>query len=83
MKIEPWEGFPTAEELAAAYAEHSDRDLSALSWYVVLACFKLGILLEGTFARSCAGKADMRTGERFHARTIALLQRALVEHAGG
>ena len=31
----------------------------------VLACFKLGILLEGTFARACAGQADMRLGERF------------------
>jgi aminoglycoside phosphotransferase (APT) family kinase protein len=76
MKIEPWAGFPAVDELAAAYAAHSDRDLSALSWYVVLACFKLGILLEGTFARACAGKADIRTGERFHARTIALFERA-------
>jgi aminoglycoside phosphotransferase (APT) family kinase protein len=76
MKIEPWAGFPNVDELAAAYAAQSDRDLSALSWYVVLACFKLGILLEGTFARACAGKADIRTGERFHARTIALFERA-------
>jgi aminoglycoside phosphotransferase (APT) family kinase protein len=76
MKIEPWAGFPNVDELTAAYAAHSDRDLSALSWYVVLACFKLGVLLEGTFARACAGKADIQTGERFHARTIALFERA-------
>jgi aminoglycoside phosphotransferase (APT) family kinase protein len=77
MKIEPWKGFPDTCELTAHYAANSARDLSALPWYEVLACFKLGILLEGTFARACAGQADMRTGERFHARTCALLLRAL------
>jgi aminoglycoside phosphotransferase (APT) family kinase protein len=77
MKIEPWSGFPDTRELAAYYAEHSGRDLSALPWYEVLACFKLGILLEGTFARACAGQADLRMGERFHARTCALFRRAL------
>lgn len=77
MRIEPWEGFPTAAELAAHYAAHSDRDLTSLGWYEVLACFKLGILLEGTFARACAGKADKRVGERFHSRTRALFERAL------
>lgn len=82
MKIEPWEGFPTTAELAAHYAAHSDRDLSALPWYEVLACFKLAILLEGTFARACAGKANMRIGERFHARTRALFERALALVSG-
>lgn len=77
MKIEPWGGFPSAAELRAHYAENSDRDLTSLQWYEILACFKLGILLEGTFARACAGEADMRTGERFHARTCALFERAL------
>ncbi len=77
MKIEPWNGFPDTSDLTAHYATNSGRDLSALPWYEVLACFKLGILLEGTFARACAGQADMRTGERFHARTCALLLRAL------
>jgi aminoglycoside phosphotransferase (APT) family kinase protein len=77
MKIEPWEGFPSTAQLAAHYAAHSDRDLTSLGWYEVLACFKLGILLEGTFARACAGKADRRVGERFHARTRALFERAL------
>jgi len=76
MKIEPWAGFPTTAQLADHYAAHSDRDLSSLPWYEVLACFKLGILLEGTFARACAGKADMGVGARFHARTRALFQRA-------
>jgi len=77
MKIEPWQGFPSADELLAYYRERSERDLSAMDWYVVLACYKLGILLEGTYARACAGKASKETGDRFHARTVALFERAM------
>ncbi|WP_395647674.1 phosphotransferase family protein [Terricaulis sp.] len=77
MKIEPWEGFPSADELLAYYRERSERDLSAMDWYIVLACYKLAILLEGTHARACAGKAAKETGDRFHARTVALFERAL------
>ena len=50
-------GLPSADELVARYADGSTRDLSAIDWYAVLACFKLGIVLEGTHARACAGKA--------------------------
>jgi aminoglycoside phosphotransferase (APT) family kinase protein len=78
MKITPWAGFPDTQDLAAHYAANSDRDLSALAWYEVLACFKLGILLEGTYARACAGQADMKNGQRFHARTCALFERAVL-----
>jgi aminoglycoside phosphotransferase (APT) family kinase protein len=77
MQITPWEGFPEADELLAYYRSHSTRDLAAIDWYVVLACYKLGILLEGTAARACAGKADKATGERFHRRSVALFERAL------
>lgn len=77
MRIEPWEGFPEAGELLAYCRDQGDRDLSAIDWYVVLACYKLGILLEGTSARAAAGKADRETGERFHRRSVALFERAL------
>ncbi len=70
-------GLPTAGELAAAYAARSDRDLSALTWYTVLACFKLGIVLEGTHARAFAGKAPKDVGELLHAMTLGLFARAL------
>lgn len=83
MRIDPWEGFPTAGELLAHYRERSTRDLSAIDWYIVLACYKLGILLEGTSARALAGKADPTTGTRFHARSVALLDRALMLVQGG
>lgn len=70
-------GLPSPAELAEAYAAGSDRDLSALTWYKVLACFKLGIVLEGTYARAFAGMAPQDTGERLHAITLGLFARAL------
>jgi aminoglycoside phosphotransferase (APT) family kinase protein len=76
VRVEPWEGFPTAEELVAHYGERSARDLSAVDWYKVLACYKLGILLEGTHARACAGKAPADVGERLHGRAVRLFERA-------
>jgi aminoglycoside phosphotransferase (APT) family kinase protein len=74
--IEPWDGFPTAETLTLRYSERSDRDLSSLSWYVVLACYKLGIILEGTYARALNGQAPMDVGEQLHANTLGLFARA-------
>ncbi|WP_336962680.1 phosphotransferase family protein [Sphingobium aquiterrae] len=76
VSVSPWIGFPTAAELIARYKTGSARDLSAVDWYLVLACFKLGILLEGTYARACAGKAPRDIGERLHGRAVALFERA-------
>jgi aminoglycoside phosphotransferase (APT) family kinase protein len=45
------DGYPTRAEMAARYAEHSGRDLSALSYYESLALFKLAVILEGRYAR--------------------------------
>ncbi|MFT5695092.1 MAG: aminoglycoside phosphotransferase (APT) family kinase protein [Myxococcota bacterium] len=75
--VHPWDGFPDASELVARYGEQSDRDLSKIGWYKVLACYKLGIILEGTHARACAGKAPKATGDLLHASTVGLLERAL------
>lgn len=74
--IEPWEGFPTLDALVAHYGKHSARSLDAVAWYGVLACFKLGAILEGTHARASAGKAPKETGDRLHAMTISLFDRA-------
>jgi aminoglycoside phosphotransferase (APT) family kinase protein len=75
--IQPWEGFPVADELVSHYRDRSERDLSAIEWYAVLACYKLGIILEGTHARASAGKAPKATGDVLHATTVALFERAL------
>ncbi|ALE17383.1 putative phosphotransferase [Altererythrobacter epoxidivorans] len=77
VAITPWDGFATPEELVDHYALVSGRDLAAIDWYVVLACYKLGIILEGTHARACAGKAHKETGDRLHAHTLDLFDHAL------
>jgi aminoglycoside phosphotransferase (APT) family kinase protein len=77
VSVRPWDGFPTADELVEHYGERTSRDLSAIHWYGVLACYKLGIILEGTHARASAGKAPVATGDRLHAQTMGLFQRAL------
>ena len=51
--------YPTRREMAARYAERTGRDLGAIAFYECLALFKLGIILEGTYARErSAGKPD-------------------------
>ncbi len=77
VSVKPWIGFPTAQELVDTYAANSSRDLSAVDWYAVLACYKLGILLEGTHARAAAGKAPKETGDKLHDRAVRLFERAL------
>lgn len=74
MRVEPLDGFTSREAMVARYAERSGRTLDALPWFEVLACYKLGIILEGTYARAQAGQADMATGQRLHASATALLQ---------
>lgn len=69
-------GLPTPDELLARYATRTNRDLSMIHWYKVLACFKLAIILEGTYARACAGKADKAMGDFMHASSITLLTTA-------
>jgi len=69
-------GLATKDELVRRYAERSTRDLSALDWYVVLACFKLGIILEGSHARALAGLAPKVIGDRLHLTTRRLFERA-------
>lgn len=70
-------GLPTRKEVVAWYADRSSRDVSAATWYDVLACFKLGIVLEGSNARADAGLAPREIGDRLHAHTLNLFDRAL------
>lgn len=76
LGVVPFDGFPDAAQLVEHYKLHSARDLAAIDWYAVLACYKLGIILEGTHARAAAGKAPKATGDMLHAATIALFERA-------
>lgn len=76
MGLTNYDGWAAPAELVDRYAERTTRDLAAVDWYTVLACFKLGIILEGTHARACAGKADRGVGDILHAITLALFAKA-------
>ncbi|WP_433239739.1 phosphotransferase family protein [Streptosporangium sp. CA-135522] len=69
-------GLPAVKEIVECYTALSDRDTSAIDWYTVLACFKLGIILEGTHARACAGMAPKDIGDLLHATALSLFARA-------
>ena len=71
------DGLASTDDLLQRYAANTVRDLSHITWYTVLACFKLGIVIEGTLARACAGKAEKEVGDQLHAATVHLFQRAL------
>ena len=75
--VSPWIGFPGLDELISRYGQRSGRNLDDVMWYGVLACFKLGTILEGTFARACAGKAPKETGDQLHGYPIRLFERGL------
>ena len=70
-------GLASSEDLLERYAANTTRDLSHINWYTVLACFKLGIVIEGTLARACAGKAPKEVGDQLHAATLRLFEQAL------
>jgi aminoglycoside phosphotransferase (APT) family kinase protein len=76
-QVEPWDGFPRIDELMDHYRRGSERDTSKLAWYGILACYKMGLILEGTYARACAGLARPETGKRLHTSCIRLFSRAL------
>ena len=71
------DGLPTHEEVIARYAKQTTRSLDGLLWYRVLACYRLGLILEGTHARACAGLAPKATGDQLHAHAVGLLEQAL------
>jgi aminoglycoside phosphotransferase (APT) family kinase protein len=70
-------------ELVERYAANTDRDLSRIDWYTVLACFKLGIILEGSHARAAAGLAPTEIGDILHTATVRLFERATAIMNGG
>jgi aminoglycoside phosphotransferase (APT) family kinase protein len=49
-------GFLARNEVRDRYARLSGRDVSGIDFYVALAWWKLGIILQGVYARSAAGQ---------------------------
>ena len=55
--------FPYREELAEYYAEQSGHSIEHLTYYMVLAQFKLATIMEGHVARAHAGKQQSGSTE--------------------
>jgi aminoglycoside phosphotransferase (APT) family kinase protein len=56
-------GFPTRQELAAAYAVRSGADLSQLDYYISFGFWKLACIADGVFTRYASGA--MGEGQSF------------------
>jgi aminoglycoside phosphotransferase (APT) family kinase protein len=69
-------GLPGTDEVIVHYAAGTERDLTNLLWFRVLACYRLGLILEGTHARACAGLAPKEVGDALHMTTVFLLRQA-------
>lgn len=74
--VTPWDGFLSRSELVTLYGEVTGRDMSSVVWFATLACYKLACILEGTYARACAGKVPMETGKMLHTYALWLMARA-------
>ncbi len=70
-------GLPDDAAIIDYYADRTDRDLTDLTWYRVLACYRLGLILEGTHAWAYAGLAPREVGDNLHAVTVFLFRQAL------
>jgi aminoglycoside phosphotransferase (APT) family kinase protein len=67
-------GLATRHELLDAYRAAGGRPTTHLDWYEALACFKLGVVLEGSWVRMLAGQATRAVGERLHASASRLIE---------
>jgi aminoglycoside phosphotransferase (APT) family kinase protein len=59
-------GLASRRELLDAYVSAGGRPTDALPWYLAMACFKLAVVIEGTWSRFLAGRATREAGERLH-----------------
>lgn len=67
-------GLATRPELIDAYLAADGRRTTRLDWYIAMACFKLAIVIEGTWSRYLAGQASAEAGERLHASAENLIE---------
>jgi aminoglycoside phosphotransferase (APT) family kinase protein len=58
-------GMPSASELLAYYERQSGRPVDEIDYYVILARFKLAVVLEGGYARVVKGETDNEKMELF------------------
>ncbi len=70
-------GFPTRDELVAAYLSARDIDVDDIDWYLVFADFKIAVILEGIHARHLQGHTEGEDFAGVGAMVDPLLDRAL------
>jgi aminoglycoside phosphotransferase (APT) family kinase protein len=70
--------MPSPREAVELYARASGRDVTDIKWYSVLACYRLGIILEGSNARACAGHTTREIGDILGNRAKELFEQANV-----
>lgn len=63
--VQPSENWPTRQEMARYYAAGTGRDISNFDYYVILARFKAGCIMEYKVAQAAIGKLPKNTGEFF------------------
>jgi aminoglycoside phosphotransferase (APT) family kinase protein len=69
-------GMPGKDEIVARYAEQSGRPVDDIDYFVILARFKMAVVLEGGYARWVAGGADNEKLAAFGAVVLDMAQRA-------
>lgn len=69
-------GLTGREDLVERYAQRTGRDVGDLDWFIVLACYRLGVILEGSRARMLAGLATPPNGPRLHEFVRVLFEQA-------
>jgi aminoglycoside phosphotransferase (APT) family kinase protein len=72
-------GFPTRADLLERYASKSNRDLSAVDFYVAFGYWKLACIVEGVYSRYAEGAMGKPAAgfEAFERQVVALAERAL------
>jgi aminoglycoside phosphotransferase (APT) family kinase protein len=66
-------GLASRTELLDAYLSAGGQSTEHLDWYLALACLKLGVVIEGTWARYLAGRATLEAGRRLHDSAVTLM----------
>ena len=70
------EGMPTLEEMCAHYELHSGRSTDDITYYIVLARWKLGIVLEQSYSRFLQGANVNAKVEIFGPLVLNLIRKA-------
>jgi aminoglycoside phosphotransferase (APT) family kinase protein len=68
--------MPSRAELLEYYTKESGRPTDDIDYYVILARFKLAVVLEAGYARVMKGEADNPKMEAFGAVVLSLAEKA-------